>query len=29
MEPDPLYADVIVQRFEQFTGRQAHRHSGA
>jgi DNA modification methylase len=25
MELDPLYADVIVQRFEQFTGRKAER----
>jgi DNA modification methylase len=29
MELDPLYCDVIVQRYEQFTGRQAQRHSGA
>ncbi len=25
MELDPLYCDVIVQRFEQFTGRKAER----
>jgi hypothetical protein len=25
MELDPLYADVIVQRFEQFTGKKAER----
>jgi DNA modification methylase len=25
MELDPLYCDVIVQRFEKFTGRKAHR----
>jgi DNA modification methylase len=25
MELDPLYADVIVQRFEQFTGKRAER----
>ncbi|MFV1990787.1 MAG: site-specific DNA-methyltransferase, partial [Acidimicrobiales bacterium] len=25
MELDPLYCDVIVQRFEQFTGKQAER----
>ena len=25
MELDPLYCDVIVQRFEQFTGTQAQR----
>ena len=25
MELDPLYADVIVQRFEIFTGRKAER----
>jgi DNA modification methylase len=25
MELDPLYADVIVQRFEQFTGQKAER----
>jgi DNA modification methylase len=28
MELDPLYADVIVQRFEQFTGKKARRTSG-
>jgi DNA modification methylase len=26
MELDPLYCDVIVQRFEKFTGRKAERH---
>jgi DNA modification methylase len=25
MELDPLYADVIVQRFEQFSGKKAER----
>jgi hypothetical protein len=25
MELDPLYCDVIVQRFEKFTGRNAKR----
>jgi DNA modification methylase len=25
MELDPLYCDVIVQRFEQFTGKKAER----
>ena len=25
MEPDPLYSDVIVQRFEQFTAQKAER----
>jgi DNA modification methylase len=25
MELDPLYADTIVQRFEQFTGTKAER----
>jgi DNA modification methylase len=25
MELDPLYADVIVQRYEQFTGKKAER----
>jgi DNA modification methylase len=25
MELDPLYCDVIIQRFEQFTGRKAER----
>ena len=25
MEIDPLYCDVIVQRYEQFTGRKAER----
>jgi hypothetical protein len=25
MELDPLYCDVIVQRYEQFTGQKAHR----
>jgi DNA modification methylase len=27
MELEPLYCDVIVQRFEQFTGKKAQRHS--
>ena len=27
MELDPLYCDVIVQRFEQFTGQKAERHA--
>jgi DNA modification methylase len=27
MELDPLYCDVIVQRFEQFTGKKAERAS--
>lgn len=26
MELDPLYCDVIVQRYEQFTGKKAERH---
>jgi len=25
MELDPLYCDVIVQRWEKFTGRKAER----
>ena len=25
MELDPLYSDVIVQRWEKFTGKQAER----
>jgi len=25
MEMDPLYSDVIVQRWEEFTGRKAER----
>jgi hypothetical protein len=25
MELDPLYCDVIVQRFEQFSGQKAER----
>jgi DNA modification methylase len=29
MELDPLYCDVIVQRFEQFTGRKGQRLSAA
>jgi DNA modification methylase len=29
MELDPLYCDVIVRRFEQFTGKKAQRHSAA
>jgi len=28
MELDPPYCDVIVQRFEQFTGQKAERRSG-
>jgi DNA modification methylase len=27
MEIDPLYVDVIVQRYERFSGRKAERHS--
>jgi len=27
MELDPLYCDVIVQRWEQFTGKKAKRHA--
>ncbi|RIK72921.1 MAG: chromosome partitioning protein ParB [Planctomycetota bacterium] len=27
MELDPLYCDVIVQRYERFTGRKAQRHA--
>jgi hypothetical protein len=27
VELDPLYADVIVQRFEQFTGKKAERQT--
>jgi DNA modification methylase len=27
MEIDPLYCDVIVRRFEQFTGQKAERHT--
>ena len=29
MEIDPLYADVIVQRWEKFTGRKAQRIAAA
>jgi hypothetical protein len=29
MELDPLYCDVIVQRFERFTGRKGQRLSAA
>lgn len=29
MELDPLYCDVIVERFEKFTGRKAERISGS
>ena len=29
MELDPLYCDVIVQRYEKFTGRKAERHASA
>jgi DNA modification methylase len=28
MEVDPLYCDVIVRRFEQFTGKKAERQTG-
>ena len=28
MELDPLYCDVIVERFEQFSGHKAERHHG-
>ncbi|HOI55207.1 MAG TPA: hypothetical protein PLP01_08160, partial [Phycisphaerae bacterium] len=28
MELDPLYCDVIVQRWEKFTGKKARRISG-
>ncbi len=28
MELDPLYCDVIVQRFENFTGKKAQREPG-
>jgi len=28
MEIDPLYADVIVQRFKRFTGKEAELHGG-
>jgi len=29
MEIDPLYCDVIVQRWQQFTGKKPHRASAA
>jgi len=29
MEIDPLYCDVIVRRFEQFTGKKAERQTAA
>jgi DNA modification methylase len=29
MEIDPLYCDVIVQRFENFTGKKAQRKNAA
>jgi DNA modification methylase len=29
MEIDPLYCDVIVRRFEQFTGKKAERRPAA
>ncbi len=29
MEIDPLYCDVIVQRYEQFTGKKAERPSAS
>jgi DNA modification methylase len=28
LEIDPLYCDVIVQRWEQFTGKKAQRERG-
>lgn len=28
MELDPLYCDVIIQRFENFTGNKAERQPG-
>ena len=28
MELDPLYCDVIVQRWERFTGKKARVHHG-
>jgi DNA modification methylase len=28
MEIDPLYCDIIVTRWERFTGKQAQRHTG-
>jgi DNA modification methylase len=28
MERDPLYCDVIVARYQQFTGRKAERSAG-
>jgi DNA modification methylase len=27
LELDPLYCDVIIERWEKFTGRKAHRAS--
>jgi DNA modification methylase len=29
MEIDPLYCDVIVERFEKFTGKKAERQPAA
>ena len=29
MEMDPLYSDVIVQRWEEFTGKKADRTASA
>ena len=29
MELDPLYCDVIVERWEKFTGQKAHLENGA
>jgi DNA modification methylase len=29
MELDPLYCDVIVARYEQFTGKRAERRAAA
>ena len=28
MEPDPPYCDVIVERYEKFTGNKAERKAG-
>jgi DNA modification methylase len=29
LEIDPLYCDIMVKRWENFTGRKAERHTGA
>jgi len=29
MEIDPLYCDVIMRRFEEFTGKKAERRAAA